>query len=476
MLGLVSRSSSFGFGFVFITLLSSLSLVNSANVSDDDDGIAENSSKSLQDVAGYSIIHPFGLELCPGVLPSPGPHDISAGLVIDVVDQDFFIAHDPFFFVAHDPFFFVAHDPVLVVVLVDKAELISHAASTHQPTAGAAAIAIATAYLSPGIADPFVGCACKPTQGTCGPPKTCSENCAAAWDTNTGKAVCTNWYKGCECEAPPSLCGPPKTCSENCAADWDSNGCLAPASLCGQPKTCSANCAPAFDGNGVARCKGWYEGCQCAAPPSLCGEPKVCSANCAGAWDSNGVARCTRWYEGCQCIAPASLCGTPKQCSANCRGVRDSKTGKAYCTNWYKGCECKLPDNAPPTPPPPPPPPPPQPSEWYCLGTAERMTCTENCLSSFMFGAKNMENGAVSMTGTTDKNINAQDMCGLSIGGYVVVCYGNVVQPGSGYGVAHYKGRSCRTRTNQESIYCHTDDKGGFVDIIFNNLICDRWT
>jgi hypothetical protein len=116
---------------------------------------------------------------------------------------------------------------------------------------------------------------------------------------------------------------------------------------------------------------------------------------------------------------------------------------------------------------------------WYCVGLAEEDDCNSlgGCTRSYMLGARNMDAGTQeNCCGTGVRSYEPNDLCGKTINGAVVDCYGDLTQECAGYGVALYNSRTCRTYCPSlgDDNFCWDLFDGDFSDSLTQTLVCDR--
>ncbi|UKZ57128.1 hypothetical protein TrVGV298_010980, partial [Trichoderma virens] len=310
----------------------------------------------------------------------------------------------------------------------------------------------------------FKGCHYTATSNTCGAKQSCGLNgCGGVFNLDNGKAYCSQNFIGCECQSNPGTCGQPQSCDKNnCAGAFQGNTptpvctdffqgcqCVATSNTCGAKQSCDLNgCAGGYDSSGVARCQGKFQGCACNPTSNTCGTAQNCDLNgCKGSFDSNSnTARCRGNFTGCVCKPVPS-------CSINgCNGGFDS-SGNIVCKGNFYGCPC-IPDPiwlpAPTTFPNDPDPPastlPPLVQPWYCLGVQEQdYSNAEHDTPSYWLAARNRNTGHTDNGYGTGTGYSARDLCRKTLGGATVIRNGDPMTQCSGYGIALWNSRSCRT-------------------------------
>jgi hypothetical protein len=123
---------------------------------------------------------------------------------------------------------------------------------------------------------------------------------------------------------------------------------------------------------------------------------------------------------------------------------------------------------------------PPLEDPWYCVGLFEDDYCNQNaagCTSMYGMGVRNMNSGVVTTTSLTGVSSYAtQDLCSTTINGAEILCQGDITAQCSGYGIALYDSRSCRTYCPSagDTPFCWDSFDGYSSSSQSASLICDR--
>jgi hypothetical protein len=120
---------------------------------------------------------------------------------------------------------------------------------------------------------------------------------------------------------------------------------------------------------------------------------------------------------------------------------------------------------------------------WYCLGVYEQDNCSPiaPCTRAWGLAARNMDTGRWVDDYLTGVGRSEGELCNKQLGGANIICQGDITQECSGYGVALYNYRTCRTYCPAfgDSQWCYNPFPNGingqlYAESIGATLICDR--